>query len=226
MSDESRGQENEPTLRKSCGPNAAEARAQRRRSAGLVGIFAAAGAALLSTSCFWLPVVLVAGGASAAGTAGAVDALRIPLLAATGVLLVAGFYFLYIRTPRSECTPGQRRMQRVSRAGLWVGAAVAIAFAAFPDQITGAFTSSRAAAASIDGDEDGAKTYELDGMHSPACVGVAEDILAEIPGVGSTAVYYEEEEVILSPHEGDEIDEADVFEALEDSPFEASPLSR
>ena len=223
MSDETTDQKSEPTLKKSCGTDAARSRANRRRSAGMAGVAAAIGAAVLSSSCFWLPVLLVAGGASAAGTATAVEALRLPLLGATLVLLAGGFYLLYIRK-QEGCSPAQKRMRSISRVALWGGAAIALTFIAFPDQVSRALPGSQAQAASIDENEDGVKAYKLDGMHSPACVGVAERILAEVPGVRSTSIRYEEGEVRLSPQPGTEIDDNDVLSAIEQSPFEATPL--
>jgi hypothetical protein len=89
------------------------------------GILTSGGAvitAILSSACCWLPLLLIAFGASAAGVAGFFDAYRPHLLASTAILMAVGFYLVYFR--KEECAPGSacavpnRRLTRFNKAML------------------------------------------------------------------------------------------------------------
>ena len=71
--------------------------AQRASRATLIGAVVAAFAA---SACCLLPALLAFVGLSGVGLAAAMETHRPLLLAATGGLLVAGFYLLYLRPAR------------------------------------------------------------------------------------------------------------------------------
>lgn len=92
-------------------------------------------AAFASALCCAGPLLAVAAGLSGAGLASIFEPLRPYFLAATGLLLGAGFYLLR-HEERKACEPGKpcadpvvrRRMKRM----LWTAAVIALIFAAFP----------------------------------------------------------------------------------------------
>ncbi len=95
--------------------------------------------ALLASACCWLPLVAIAFGASAAGVGAYFEHYRPYLLGVAGVLLGAGFYFLYIR--KEECEPGSAcatphaPAQRFSKLMFWVSALFIGVFAFFPSYV-------------------------------------------------------------------------------------------
>lgn len=116
-----------------------ESSAAPRRNVGLWSAGGALLAAILSSACCWLPLALIAVGASAAGVAGFFAAYRVHLLIATAALLGTGFYYVYFRKPK--CAPGDAcavpnpRLQRFNKIMLWIATAFVLIFAAFPNYV-------------------------------------------------------------------------------------------
>ncbi len=130
-----------PTSPDCCAPDL-QNKALIRDPGAKAGLLSAAGAvmtALLSSACCWLPLALIAFGASAAGVASFFEAYRGILLVVTTLLLGSGFYYVYIRKPK--CAPGDAcavpnpRLQRTNKVLLWVATVFVVVFAAFPDYI-------------------------------------------------------------------------------------------
>jgi len=101
------------------------------------GTLVAIGAAIMASACCWLPLLLLAIGASAAGAAAnVIVALRYPLLAVAAIALGVGFYRTYFR--RARCAPGDAcatRPQRgtiSSRVSLWISTVLVLLFAGLP----------------------------------------------------------------------------------------------
>jgi hypothetical protein len=100
----------------------------RSHNAGLWATTGAVVSAILSSACCWLPLLLIAFGASAAGVAGLLEAYRPHLLGATGLLLASGFYLVYFR--KAKCGPGEAcavpnpRLRRFNKITLWVATAL------------------------------------------------------------------------------------------------------
>ena len=92
-------------------------------------------AAVLGSLCCIIPLLFAGAGAAAVVLAGKFAILRPYLLAATGLLLVAGFYFAY-RPLKSNCEPGAAcaipANRRRARLGLWLAAVFAVGLTTFP----------------------------------------------------------------------------------------------
>jgi hypothetical protein len=110
-----------------------------RRNTSLWAIGGAVVSAVLSSACCWLPILLIAFGASAAGVAGFFEAYRPHLLGITGLLLAGGFYLVYFLKER--CSPGEAcampnpRLRRFNKIVLWAATTFVLAFALFPDYV-------------------------------------------------------------------------------------------
>ena len=95
----------------------------------------AVAAAVASALCCAGPLVAVALGFSAAGIAATFEPLRPWFLAATVLLLGAGFVWLR-REDQRACEPGSvcasPTVRRRMRLWLWIATAIAIPFATFP----------------------------------------------------------------------------------------------
>ena len=100
------------------------ATAGKPRKAGLWATGGAMVSAVLSSACCWLPLLLIAFGASAAGISSLLEAYRPYLLGLTGLFLATGFYSVYFR--KQQCAPGEAcavpnsKLKRFNKVMLWV----------------------------------------------------------------------------------------------------------
>ncbi|MBI4613738.1 MAG: copper ion binding protein [Planctomycetes bacterium] len=175
---------------------APEAAARRPRNTGLLATAGAVVSAILSSACCWLPLVLIAFGASAAGVSGFFEAYRFYLLGGTGLFLASGFYLVYVRKER--CSPGEAcavpnpRLRRLNKIMLWVATAVVLAFALFPNYVgylLGSGNPQALAAASVSGES---QTYRIEGMTCEACAVTLREQLGKVPGVARAEVSFEQ----------------------------------
>lgn len=154
-------------------------------------------AAVLSSACCWLPLLLLSFGASAAGIAGFFEAYRGYFLAATALLLGVAFYLVYFRARR--CAPGEScavpnpKLQRINKVLLWVATGGVLAFAFFPHYV-GVLLGSPSLETSAEIDRAGLVefVFELDGMTCEACAAHTQASLKKLPGVRSVEVSYAE----------------------------------
>lgn len=173
----------------------AETSARRLRNTGLWATAGAVVSATLSSACCWLPLLLIAFGASAAGLSRFFEAYRPYLLGVTGLLLTSGFYLVYFR--REKCKPGEacavpnHRLQRFNVVMLWVATAVVLAFALFPSYLgylvgNGNSPALVAAPASWE-----SRTFRIEGMTCEACAVTLREHLAKVPGVADAEVSFQ-----------------------------------
>ncbi len=175
-------------------------KARRSGRAAESGLLAAAGSvasAMLSSACCWLPLVLLAFGASAAGASAMLEAWRPAFIALSLVMLGAGFYSAH--SPGAACAgeccaerkPRRRRLQRVA---LWISAVVVAAFIFFPSYIGLLFAGgdSGIALKGGAGDPGAAREYVFDvtGMHCEGCAVSLRNELAKLEGVTAVEVDY------------------------------------
>lgn len=115
----------------------------RRRASAVPGNgrLAAVGsvvAASLSSACCWLPLALLAFGASAAGAAAFFEQWR-PVFASVATALLAwGFYRVYgagRRCARGSCGAASTWSGRLNRGTLWVAAAAVVTMVFFPSYV-------------------------------------------------------------------------------------------
>lgn len=158
--------------------------------------------AVAASACCWLPLLLLAFGASAAGVSGWFEQARPVLLGVSGLLLAGGFYLAYFR--REACAPGSTcavpnvRLRRLNRAMLWVASVMVLAFAFFPSYagLLLAENSATATKESVSGLPT--VTLGIAGMSCEACSVHIEKSLAEVPGVRSASVNYTEKQAKVS----------------------------
>ena len=172
-----------------------------------VGAWATGGAvvaAMLSSACCWLPLLLIGLGTSAVGVAGLFDAYRLYLLGATALLLAAGFYLVYFRKQRCEpgstCAVPNPRVARLNKVMLWVATVVVLLFALFPNYV-GVLTGGgeRPPAATLSSESH---VYRIEGMTCEGCVANLERSLSGIPGIARAEVSYGEKTARVFFEEG------------------------
>ncbi|MEX2581398.1 MAG: mercuric transporter MerT family protein [Verrucomicrobiales bacterium] len=188
-----------------CAPVASQSEPAPSQYRGALATGGAVISAMLSSACCWLPLLLIAFGASAAGVAGFFEAWRPWFLAGAVLLLGAGFYFAYFR--KADCAPGSAcavpnpRLRRFNRAMLWVAAVFVAAFALFPNYL-GALLGNDG------GDSANAATWTsapnvislpVEGMTCEACAISLEKHLAEVPGVARASVDYPDGRAVVLP---------------------------
>lgn len=233
-------QPNQSAYERDCCATSASARNQPAQAPDHLGRWstpAAVGAAILSSACCWLPLLLLAFGLSAGGVAGFFETVRPFFLAAAVVFLGAGFYFAYFRKP--ACKPGEAcatpnlKLQRFNRAMLWVAAVFVIAFALFPyysPPLIRAFAGPPAVTAGsgsftpTQGAEPLIRVYHVQGMTCSACAAGLEVRLAKLPGVAEARVSYDQATATIRSIAGEPGDEV-VRVAVERAGFKLADVS-
>jgi copper chaperone CopZ len=173
----------------------AETKARRPRNAGLWATSGAVVSAILSSACCWLPLLLIAFGASAAGVAGFFEAYRPVLLGATGVLLAGGFYLVYFR--KEKCGPGEAcavpnpRLQRFNKIMLWAATAVVLAFSLFPRYVGYLLGNGDPHALAATPASGESRVFRIEGMTCEACTVTLREQLVKVPGVARAEVSFE-----------------------------------
>jgi copper chaperone CopZ len=176
---------------------------------GRLGLLATGGAVLsaaLSSACCWLPLLLLAFGASAAGVAGFFEAWRPWFLGGAALLLGAGFYFAYFRNeacgPGSACAVPNPKLRRFNRVMLWVAMVVVAAFALFPNYLgalLGTGRTSDSVALRTPALPANALVLSIEGMTCASCAVSLEKELAALPGVASARVDYQARRAVVVP---------------------------
>lgn len=149
--------------------------------------------AVLASACCWLPLVLLAFGASAAGVAGFFEQWRPLFLGVTAVLMGAGFYVVYLRkeicAPGSACARPRPGIQQFNRLMLWLAAAFTLAFAAFPKYAS--YFIATGPPPAVPGDVSGTTlVLNIQDMTCEACASGLQETLRRVPGVRFAAVDY------------------------------------
>lgn len=199
-----------------------------------IGLWAGAGAllsAILSSACCWLPLLLIAFGASAAGVAGFFEAYRPYLLGSTAILLAIGFYLVYVRearcVPGSACATPNPKLRRFNKAMLWCATAFTLAFAFFPNYVaaflpkTDELPPETAAAAT-----GGEALYRIEGMTCEGCASVLHADLSALPGVAGVEVSYDRKTAHLFFTDPDSRPSGEEIEAvIEEDGYKGTPAA-
>ena len=178
-------------------------------------------AAVLSSACCWLPLVLIGAGTSAAGVAAFFEDYRVHFLVGATSLLCLGLYYVYFRRP--TCAPGEAcaapnpRVQRTNRVTLWLATAFFLLFATFPEYIAELNGSGSASSLATAADLAPKMTvvehsYRLEGMTCEGCTVHARKAIAALPGVQSVDVSYPTKTASVSMT--DEVPLKDLADAL------------
>ena len=172
-------------------------KAERSTTASLArtGPLAAIGAllsAVASSACCWLPLLLLAFGASATGLSAWFERYRSPFLIVAGLMLAFSFYAVYFRVrqcePGSACATTNPASRRVTKSMLWLSTVFVVAFAAFPKYIGVLLPDAQPAAGVAASSQT--VVYEVEGMTCEACAVTLQKTLREVDGVIDATVSY------------------------------------
>ncbi len=143
-------------------------------------------AAMASSACCWLPLVLIGVGLSAAGAAAFFERYRVSFLVAAALLLAMGFYINYFRKercgPNEPCTSPDSKLQRFNRGTLWFSTVLVLAFALFPSYVGRFFGAQRTSAETTTVSTE-TWTLRIDGMTCTGCEAGVTTALSRVPGV-------------------------------------------
>lgn len=162
------------------------------------GLAAAGGslvAAIASSACCWLPLLLIAFGASAGGVSAWFEQYRLHFLIGAGVLLAIGFYLVYRPAPACEpgsaCAAPKTGLRRFNQVTLWIAAVLVVGFAAFP-KYAGSLISAidDPAEQRLVSNAGQILTLSIEGMTCEACAVGLKDKLEKTPGVAGASVDY------------------------------------
>ncbi len=175
------------------------------REPGLhTGLWAVGGSVLsaaLSSACCWLPLLLIAFGASAAGVAGFFERQRPFFIAAAVVLLSAGYYTVYVRRarwgPGSACATPNRKLRVFNKAMLWMATALVATFVFFPNYVGRLLGGPAPETALVADTRLVAAEFHIEGMTCAGCADVLRGALAKLPDVAGVDVDYLEETAIV-----------------------------
>lgn len=174
----------------------------RAERAGILAAGASVLSAIAASACCWLPLLLVAFGASAAGVSAAFERLRPFFLVLAPVFLGVGFYFAYFRKevcgPGGACAAPNRRLKRFNRAMLWVASVVVLAVALFPNYVGLLLRRGGPQASASEAGPTQTVTLRVEGMTCEACAVRVESELAAVPGVRRATVVYSESRAIVT----------------------------
>ncbi len=158
-------------------------------------------AAVFASACCILPLVLGGLGISAVAVAGLFEPIRAYFLAATALLLGAGFYFSYFRkqecAPVGECELPRLGLRRFHRSMLWLGTLAVVALAFFPSYAA-LFVGNEIPARPTLGEVPSETVVLL--VHGMTCEGCATEVqrqLAQVPGVIRAAVSFDTSEAVV-----------------------------
>ncbi len=174
-------------------------KARRSRRGPEPGGLATAGSvasAVLSSACCWLPLVVLAFGASAAGVSAAFQAWRPAFIAVALAMLGFGIYTAYSPTGAcaGECSAPRRPRRRLQRTLLWVSAAVVAAFIFLPGYIGLLHGGGDWAVSAADESNAGGNAreylFDVTGMHCEGCAVRLRNELAKLEGVVAVEVDY------------------------------------
>jgi copper chaperone CopZ len=149
--------------------------------------------ATLSSACCWVPLLLLAVGASAAGVSAILGPWRPAFIGAAVAMLGLGFYFAFIRRPVAGaecCTPDRAKGRRWQRITWCVSAVMVTAFVLFPHWGGRLVDASSAAEASAPPFQVRELVFQIDGMHCQACAAALTAELSKIEGVQGVNVDY------------------------------------
>lgn len=199
---------------------------------GLLAAGASVVSAVVASACCWLPLLLVAFGASAAGVSAAFDRVRPYFLAGAAVLLGAGYYFVFLR--KEECAPGSacavpsRPLERFNKGTLLLATALVLAIAFFPSYVgalVGAGQPSPAHATAAPPSRLRTMTLEIEGMTCEGCSVHVRKALAAVPGVESAEVRFEEATARVRFDAGSPPSTKALLSAVEGAGYHASATS-
>jgi mercuric ion transport protein len=157
-------------------------------------------AALAASSCCIVPLLLAALGVGGAGAVATLGAYRPYLLAATGALLIAGFYFTY-RKPRAAadaCGCERPRTSSAGRIALWIATVAVLVVAAAPLLLARWAQVGDGGSDAMSDPTLSHATVHVDGIDCDACAAPMRKALAKVGGLRDLRLNVEKQEVVLA----------------------------
>jgi copper chaperone CopZ len=187
------GLPSEEMLLAALGVKADAGQAPSRERPGLLASGGSVLAAALSSACCWLPLLLLAFGASAAGVSAFFERWRPVLSTVAFVMLGIGFYLAYFRRT-AACAPRTGGRRVFTQVMLWFAAVLVIGFVLFPRYAgvvaRAVYGDGQAAAAALSGASLTVQRYTVEGMTCEACAVTLQADLSKIDGVAAATVDY------------------------------------
>ena len=184
--------------------------------------------AIAASACCWLPLLLIAFGASAGGVSAWFEQYRPIFLGIAVVLLALGFYLVY--RPAQKCEPGSScevprpKLRRFNQAMIWLAAVFVLAFAAFPKYVD-RFIAADEAPAMVDPNTLGETViFEIEGMTCEACAVGLRHQLSQTPGVASAIVDYDNAKATITLARNEPATYEALSAAVEQAGYSASEL--
>jgi copper chaperone CopZ len=190
---------------------------QSSNRSGALAVSGSVVAAALSSACCWLPLVLLAFGASAAGVAGFLEQWRVPFVAVAAVLLGSGFYFQYWRRPQCDdrsCPVPSKRLRILNKSMLWVATAFVVAMILFPNYVQHLIGGSDAVASADTPSEGIGLVVPVEGMTCEGCASILTNALGKVAGVWAVDVSYADKRALVTISPDDEAVRAQIVEAV------------
>lgn len=197
--------------------------AQSSNRSGALAVSGSVLAAALSSACCWLPLLLLAFGASAAGVAGFFEQWRVPFIAVAAVLLGSGFYFQYRRRPRCDdgsCAVPSKRLRILNRSMLWVATAFVVAMILFPNYVQHLIGGTDAVAVADRPSEDIGLVVPVEGMTCEGCASILTNALGKVAGVSAVDVSYADKRAVVTISPDDEVGRAQIVDAVTRAGYE------
>lgn len=199
------------------------------RSGDRAGALATGGsvvAAVLSSACCWVPLVLVAFGASAAGVAGFFETYRTYFIVGAVVLLGFGFYMVYF--PKKQCEPGSacttpnQKVKRLNRVMVWTATVLVTGFVLFPNYVGFVLGSPNQRSAKVGATGLASAKFHIEGMTCEGCAGVLHSTLTKLPGVRAAEVDFATKSAVIQYEPANPTPPETVIEAVKGAGYSAT----
>jgi len=161
-------------------------------------------AAVAASLCCILPIVAVIAGVSGFAASQFFEQWRPYLLAVTFGLLALGFYLTYRRVPKEACEPGsvcaRPGFGKWNRRVLWLATVFVGLFATFPyysGWVVRAVARTGQPGASVSPAATKRVVLTIKGMDCPACAGLLQNNLRQIPGIQRAEVNFQDKRADL-----------------------------
>ncbi len=207
-------------------PDDASAAGSRGDRAAALAAGGSVMAAILSSACCWLPLVLIAFGASATGVAGFFEAYRPYFIVGAVALLGFGFYMIYFRKeqcePGSTCATPNRKLQVFNRVMLWTATTLVGAFLFFPNYVGVVLGSSSQISGVVDDASLTSAKYHIEGMTCEGCANILHGALSVLPGVKAAEVDFATKSAVVRYQPDKPVPSEQVIEVVKAAGYEAT----